>query len=176
MQSTRLYRQHERGQALVTYVLLLLMVAVVTLGALTVLGESTGQAVDEVNCGFDGGEDCDQAAQQEEEEEEREDPCPDISVNARKFTCRADGKFRVAIDVFECSSVQVSSPIIPSFNRVVRTSKIIAAKTYNSSHSLTRSYCDPGGDQYSATSILVNFDHDGTGEFITARAITIVRE
>jgi pilus assembly protein Flp/PilA len=51
----RLHRQVARGQGLVEYALILVLVAIVVIGTLTMLGKQTSQVFDQINCSLAGG-------------------------------------------------------------------------------------------------------------------------
>jgi pilus assembly protein Flp/PilA len=51
----RLHTQVARGQGLVEYALILVLVAIVVIGTLSLLGKQTSQVFDQVNCGLAGG-------------------------------------------------------------------------------------------------------------------------
>ena len=173
---TGIRRRHEAGQGAVTYALLLLMVAVIGAVMLTVLGNTTADAVEEVNCGLDGNvEDCDTQEQQDDDEEEREDPCPNIQIISRQFRCKENERMQVVVDVKQCENVVAIASTLPGLNRVVKPTKIIFRRTWGFNNAVSLSYCQAGGANLSDTTATISFDHDGTGEFVTTRTFTISR-
>lgn len=77
-------KTQENGQALVEYVLLLILVGVVAIGALQLLGGGIGNVYEDIVCGLQGScagavvdadTDSDESADETEEEEEEEEPC-----------------------------------------------------------------------------------------------------
>lgn len=170
--NTHIRRQHESGQTMISYALILMLVGVVALAALTAMGQNTSDAYEEVNCGLEGNtaEGC-----EEEAEEEREDPCPDIQLVAKRSRCRADERLQIVVQVFECQSVQFSAPQLPGLNRVVKPDKILVRKTWSANNNMSQSFCQAGGANLSTDNVSIRFDHDGTGEFITNQTLTISR-
>ncbi len=49
------HRSHAAGQGLVEYALILALIAIVVIGSLTLVGRSTDQKLDEVDCALKGG-------------------------------------------------------------------------------------------------------------------------
>lgn len=167
-----------RAQAMTGYALILLLVGIVVVGVLTIMGDSTQDAYEEVNCGLAGeGEDCsaaqtDQEQEEEQEEEQPPDPCPDMEITTNRFRCRPDDKFRLQVDVANCSSVQMS---VPGFSGYSRKNDVRFVKTYPASHAISQAYCQPDGANYSTTSVTATFDHDGSGQFITTATFSVTR-
>lgn len=48
-------RQRQLGQGLVEYALILVLIAIVTIGALSLVGTRTSQVFDQIRCSLDGG-------------------------------------------------------------------------------------------------------------------------
>jgi len=103
-------RDHERGQGIVEYALIIALVSVAALAVTAVLGSGVRQSFEDAGCVMERESDGNMTVTGDCVDVAEPDPdtCPDISVNLVRFECRPNTAFHLRVNVENCPDATVT--------------------------------------------------------------------